>query len=815
MTPAKYCSECGTPLPGPDSPCPGCLLRLGERPPEPAAPARPGAGPIPAIEELQPLFPNLQLLEFVGRGGMGFVYKARQRDLDRYVALKVLPAECAADPAFAERFEREARVLGKLDHSHIVRVFDAGQSGGRYWITMEFVDGANLRQAIQAEPLAPKQALEVVSQICEALEYAHGEGIIHRDIKPENILLDQRGRVKIADFGLAKLLKTDGESVTLTRSDQALGTPHYMAPEQIRRPLEVDHRADLYSLGVVLYELLTGELPMGHFPLPSDKGEVDARLDEVVLRTLEREPERRYQAASDLEADVRHISSTEADAGPAGRRARPSSPKEAVQYARALVDEKFAKVEERMERLHGPDGPQAKLSVSRVPKSKRHEEKRAARSVQRAERRAAKEQRRAARHGLAQPGVEDVDGVQAVGARKSRSSGSGMIIAALSCLGVLLVATVGIALTFFLWAAPERDFAHEIGPQPVPAGRASASLKDWPLVDVALGPTTDEPAVVEALALEHSDLLARYEALERAHRTIRVAPSGDALAVVLHPFAAHAEMEQELRDALRRSTGGRRLQSKEVEELVGLALPYGRHYWEVELSRDEDRLWTSQWRSRTTAESNGTVVSPKHTGARLLPRLGRFGALLTDEASAHGSSSDYLKARRVDWRFVDAAVGPTVAAPEFVALLEAADNDLLVRYEAVERLHREIRISPAGDALQLVIRPFDERATLEPELRELLAESLDGDEVDRWVRWALPFGDFTVVAELRRSGDRWLYEESYGESRGDDGGVRAYGRREGDAAPSGVQRFTALLDADASEPNTPGVFRPEESASGE
>ncbi len=625
MTPAKYCSECGTPLPGPDSPCPGCLLRLGERAPEPATPPRPGAGPIPAIEELQPLFPNLQLLEFVGRGGMGFVYKARQRDLDRFVALKVLPAECAADPAFAERFEREARVLGKLDHSHIVRVFDAGQSGGRYWITMEFVDGANLRQTIQAEPLAPKQALEVVTQICDALEYAHGEGIIHRDIKPENILLDLRGRVKIADFGLAKLLKTDGESVTLTRSDQALGTPHYMAPEQIRRPLEVDHRADLYSLGVVLYELLTGELPMGHFPLPSDKGDVDARLDEVVLRTLEREPERRYQAASELEADVRHISSTEADAG--GRRGRPSSPKEAVQYARALVDEKFARVEERMGQLHGPDGPQAKLSVSRVARSDRHEAKR----VARAERRAAKSQRRAERHGQAPSGAQDPAGAQTVAVPKRRRSGTGIFVATLSCLGVLLAATVAIGMTLFIWGAPQASFPLEIGPEPIPmpTARSSATLKDWPLVDVALGPTTDEPAVLAALALEESDLLERYERVERAHRTLRLSPSGEALQVVLHPFEERAELEAELRAALRRSAGGRALRPSEMEELVGLTLPFGRDYRELDVARDGDGLWSWKRRSRATAESNGTLVSPGSSGnVRLRSDLQRFGALL-------------------------------------------------------------------------------------------------------------------------------------------------------------------------------------------
>src|SRR5262249_46851880 len=144
----------------------------------------------------------------------------------------------------------------------------------------------------------------IVPQICDALQYAHEEGVVHRDIKPENILLDRKGRVKIADFGLAKLLRRDGENFTLTGSRQVMGTLYYMAPEQVERPLEVDHRADIYSLGVVFYEMLTGQLPVGRFPLPSEKVGTDPHFDGIVLHALEREPERRYQHASDVKTDV-------------------------------------------------------------------------------------------------------------------------------------------------------------------------------------------------------------------------------------------------------------------------------------------------------------------------------------------------------------------------------------------------------------------------------------------------------------------------------------------------------------------------------
>src|SRR5207253_9981597 len=181
----------------------------------------------------------------------------------------------------------------KLNHPNIVSVYDSGKAGDLYYFIMEFIDGVNLRQLLRTGHILPREALQIVPQICDALQFAHDEGIVHRDIKPENILLDKKGRVKIADFGIAKLL---GQNTgVLTGPWQIMGTLHYMAPEQMDNPLGVDHRADIYSLGVVFYEMLTGQLPIGKFTLPSQKVAVDHRVDAIVLRALEGEPQRRYQ----------------------------------------------------------------------------------------------------------------------------------------------------------------------------------------------------------------------------------------------------------------------------------------------------------------------------------------------------------------------------------------------------------------------------------------------------------------------------------------------------------------------------------------
>jgi serine/threonine protein kinase len=309
-TPPRACPRCGRALSSDTAHglCPACLLQQAAVS-ESGAP-NPSAFTPPSVAELAPLFPQLEIIELLGRGGMGAVYKARQPGLDRLVALKVLPAKPGADPAFAERFGREARALAAMNHPHIVNVYDFGQLPTLSYFVMEYVDGVNLRQLQQAARLSPREALAIVPQVCEALQFAHDRGIVHRDIKPENILVDKQGRVKIADFGLAKLIRPEAGGIALTETRHAVGTPQYMAPEQVEKPQSVDHRADIYSLGVVFYEMLTGELPMGRFPVPSQRVQVDVRLDEVVLKALEKEPERRYQQASAFKTNVETVAGT-------------------------------------------------------------------------------------------------------------------------------------------------------------------------------------------------------------------------------------------------------------------------------------------------------------------------------------------------------------------------------------------------------------------------------------------------------------------------------------------------------------------------
>ncbi|MDP7020170.1 MAG: serine/threonine-protein kinase [Pirellulaceae bacterium] len=307
--PTSDCPRCGAALAAdaPDGLCPACLMQqgFGEQDPKLAATdvVEPTAFP---IAELSSRFPDLDILNLVGEGGMGAVYRARQKRLDRTVALKVIRPQRRDDPGFSERFQREAKTLARLSHPHIPAVYDFGEVDGVFYLLMEYVDGENLRTAISQQAVPAERALSIVGQICDALQYAHDQGVVHRDIKPENVMLTDGGHVKIADFGLAKL--TDGLQQPLTQTRHMMGTPNYMSPEQMERPQAVDHRADLYSLGVVLYEMLTGELPLGRFDPPSKKADVDRKLDDVVLRSLEKEPSKRYQRASDIKSDVENFS---------------------------------------------------------------------------------------------------------------------------------------------------------------------------------------------------------------------------------------------------------------------------------------------------------------------------------------------------------------------------------------------------------------------------------------------------------------------------------------------------------------------------
>ncbi len=338
----KTCIQCGAALSddAAEGLCVGCLLRQAALQTDsafvPSEPEEKEAAP--SLAAVAAAFPNLEILELIGSGGMGAVYKARQPKLNRFVALKILSNRLARDERFTSRFLREGQLLARLNHPNIVVIHDFGESGGFYYLLMEYVDGVNLRQAMRAEKIEPDQALEIVPKICDALAYAHGEGILHRDIKPENILLDVKGRVKIADFGIGRFsehssspksrgltppgfpamengaadhpgVNTPGSCVCegLTETGQVLGTPSYMAPEQREHASKVDHRADIYSLGVVFYELLTGELPLGRFAAPSEKSNVDASVDKIVLKALEKEREKRQQSAFEMKTEIEQL----------------------------------------------------------------------------------------------------------------------------------------------------------------------------------------------------------------------------------------------------------------------------------------------------------------------------------------------------------------------------------------------------------------------------------------------------------------------------------------------------------------------------
>ncbi len=250
-----------------------------------------------------PLVPGYEFVELLGKGGMGEVWRAKQVSLGRMVALKLLPSRFAKDREFVARFDKEATALAALSHPGIVQIIDRGQVGEHYYFTMELVPGINLREMMNAGRLKLRDALRIGAQIARAIDYAHEMKIVHRDLKPENVLVDARGHVKIADFGLAGM-KGNERDIALTATAVAMGTVNYMAPEQRRDAKNVDHRADLYSLGVLVYELLTGELPIGRFKVPSVKTPgLDPSVDEAVCQLLETDPEAR-PARANLLAEV-------------------------------------------------------------------------------------------------------------------------------------------------------------------------------------------------------------------------------------------------------------------------------------------------------------------------------------------------------------------------------------------------------------------------------------------------------------------------------------------------------------------------------
>ncbi len=279
MTPAPTCTRCGFSWNASRfEACPRCLLSV----------------------EIEPVVVGglIEVGDEIGRGGMGVVHRGRHRGLDRDVAIKFLPPAVSREADARARFEREVRALAALSHPNIVGLVASGEDDGQMWVAMEFVDGNALSTRM---PLSRDHALAVVAEICDALAYAHAQGIVHRDIKPANILLDGAGHAKVADFGIARLAGDRGAGWTVTRSSGVVGTPQYLAPEALAGGAPPDPRMDIWSVGVLLHQLVTGVLPVGTFqPAP-------APIDAIVARALAASPSDRFQTAGDMATAIRSI----------------------------------------------------------------------------------------------------------------------------------------------------------------------------------------------------------------------------------------------------------------------------------------------------------------------------------------------------------------------------------------------------------------------------------------------------------------------------------------------------------------------------
>lgn len=267
----------------------------------------------PPPEELHRLLPQYEIISLIGRGGMGAVYQARQGHLDRDVAIKLLPEGLARKeegPLYEARFEQEARAMARLDHSAIVPVYDFGRTErGELYFVMQHVDGTDLgcHLKLRGGRMPQAEALAIVLQVLDGLEYAHGQGIVHRDIKPGNVLINREGRAKLADFGLAKRFDDAAQpsEAALTMSRVTVGTPDFVAPEVLEGAGTPDHRVDLYAVGVMLYQLLTGKVPRGAFEPPSGLVPgIDPRLDGIVARAMAANPDRRHGSAAELRGEL-------------------------------------------------------------------------------------------------------------------------------------------------------------------------------------------------------------------------------------------------------------------------------------------------------------------------------------------------------------------------------------------------------------------------------------------------------------------------------------------------------------------------------
>gem|GEM_PF-6596897 len=265
----------------------------------------PAPGPLesflpPSAEELSAMLPQYEISRLIASGGMGAVYAGMQRALERPVAVKILPPEAARDHESIGRFRTEAKAMARLIHPNIPAVYDFDVSSGYCYLVMEFIDGWNVHQLITQKKLNPSLTYQLVAQVCGALHFAHQRGIVHGDIKPSNLLVTPDGTVKLADFGLAQLTGAGANAEEFT----PMGTPEYAAPELWQPGVVMDHRADLYSLGCVFYEMLTGSIPQGKFELPAKALALNPRVDQIIVRCMQKKPDLRYQSALEIKSDL-------------------------------------------------------------------------------------------------------------------------------------------------------------------------------------------------------------------------------------------------------------------------------------------------------------------------------------------------------------------------------------------------------------------------------------------------------------------------------------------------------------------------------